>query len=189
MSVELIISFKEGNVKAREEVFKLVYPPLYFYACKLTTDEMTANIIVVDTYLKFIEKTHYEFDNIRGLKNILYKIVGNACKDHLRTVGRDRQNLDQYLSITSDTDKGGNGMEEEERFTRLMNAIADAIPQQPEQRRQVLEYMIEDKSAREIAELMNINKSGVYKHRDAFIDYLHKKEGIDPKDLPAFFDF
>lgn len=189
MNVDLIISFNKGDAKARKEVFELVYRSLCSYAFQLTANEMEAEEIASDSIRKVFMSPDYKFNNIQEIKNLLYTITKNACKDHLRKTGREIKNMYEYKLIASETDRGENGMDEEERFTRLMKAIDDAIPQQPEQRKQVLEYMIQDKSAKEIAELMNIHISGVYKHRDAFIEYLHKHEGLDPNVLPAFFDF
>lgn len=186
MSVELIIEFKKGNVKAREEIFKLVHKPLYIYALQFISDEMQSEEIVHDCFLKLIEKTNYEYTDMKGLMSVLYKIAGNACKDYLRRTQRDTRTKDEYQYITSKADNGENGIEEEERFARLMETINRIIPLQPDQRRQVLEYMIAFKSAKEIAVLMNINISGVYKHRDAFKEYMQKFEGIDPDDLPFF---
>jgi FixJ family two-component response regulator len=62
-----------------------------------------------------------------------------------------------------------------------------AIRKQSGQRRQVLDYMVENKNANEISTLMGIHRSGVYKHRDAFIEYLQKVEGIDAKDVSMLF--
>lgn len=179
--------FREGDDDARRIIYKKVFKPLFHYALKLVSDTMKAEDMVQDSFVKFIERknNNYKYDNLKELMNILYEITRNTCLDHIRKRDREDKGMSEYRSILQDTERLENTLHVESEYAVLVESIMRAIPKQPDQRRQVLEYMlIHGKNAREIAMLMDIHVSGVYKHRDAFKEYLQKEEGINPNDLP-----
>jgi RNA polymerase sigma factor (sigma-70 family) len=183
----LIIKFKEGNVEARRSVYERVYPPLLSLASRLTKDKMQAEEIVQDSFMKILNKKDYEYKNIKELMKILYSITYRACMDHLRKVDRENKGMSKYRMDVTHQEPTDDTLNVEKEFSILVAVIKTALLKQPKKRRQVIEYLIDGKDPKEIAELMNINQSGVYKHRDAFKEYLIEKEGIDLEDLAVLF--
>lgn len=180
----LIQRFKEGDEEARKRIYEMVYQPLFYCALQLTADEMKAEDIVQESFVKFIGKTDYEYKDIKSLKNILFRIVTNACLDYLRWLERENRGMSEFRLISRKTEQVDNTVHVENEYANLIDTIMKAIPRQPKKRRQVLEYFMQFKEPKEIAMLMNINITGVYKHRDKFIEHLQKEKGIDPNDLP-----
>ena len=186
MSEAIIIKkFKDGDPKARQTIYEMVFPLLLKYAKRLIGDEIKAEDIVQESWVKLLGMKDHKYKDLNGLKRLLYTITKNVCMDHLRKVKRENKGNNEYGFISAKTDQLENAVNIEAEYALLIEIIWKAIPLQPDQRRQVLEYMlIQGKEVKEIGELMGINKSGVYKHRDAFKEYLVKEEGIDPNDLP-----
>jgi len=185
--VAIIRRFKEGDEGAKTIIYERVYKPLFHYAEKLVSDTMKAEDMVQDSFVKFIERknNNYKYDNLKELMNILYEITRNTCLDHIRKCDRENKGKSEYRLMLQETVQLEDTLNVESEYARLIEVIMRAIPQQPEQRKQVLEYMlIHGKNAREIALLMDIHVSGIYKHRDAFKEYLQNEEGIDPNVLP-----
>ena len=136
----------------------------------------------------FIKKDEYVYYDLKALTSILIEINRNTCFAHLRRLERENKSKSEYRFIAPKTDQLEDTTEIDEECARLVDAIKKAIPKQPDKRRQVLEMLIQGKDANEIARIMNIHVSGVYKHRDEFKKYLKEVEGIDPRDLPYPFN-
>jgi RNA polymerase sigma factor (sigma-70 family) len=185
----LIQSFKDGDQQAIKMIFELVSKTLLLQATKLTADEMMSEDMVLVSIMKFIiKKDDYVYYDMKALTSILIEITRNTCLDHLRKLERENKSMSEYRFIAPKTVQLEEATDVDEEYARLVDTIIRAIPKQPDKRRQVLEMLTEGKDANEIARIMNIHVSGVYKHRDEFKKYLKEVEEIDPRDLPYPFN-
>lgn len=80
----LLIEYKSnGNKQALEQLMLLTYKSLYSLAYTYLKDQMLAEDVVSDTFIKLIEKVH-TIKNEQNLTGYLRTIVINKCFDTIR---------------------------------------------------------------------------------------------------------
>lgn len=158
-----------------EEIFKLHFRSLCYYAMSLVKDEEAARDIVHDTFMTLWNGRH-ENDFFRPKKAYLTVLVRNQCfnyLEHLKVKDRHAQEELTLGSIYADAYS-----EEEEE---LLEAILRRIDQLPGKCAEVMRLcFVECKKYKEIAELLGISVNTVKTHvvtglkilRDEFSDTL-----------------
>lgn len=126
-----------------EEIYKLYYQELVYYAMKFICDKQAAEDVVIDSFMKFTE-LNCKADSPRAM---LYECVKNRCLDHLKT-------LERHAAINR------NLIEEDAPFHMLeanvLKILSAAIDKLPSESRQVINlYYIEEKSCIEIGRLLH----------------------------------
>lgn len=75
-----------------EEVYKLYYPSLRFFATKYVGDEESEDII--ETLFFRLWKQKRTFRNVSHMRAFLYQATKNACLDFIKMAGRKHRNHD-----------------------------------------------------------------------------------------------
>jgi len=78
-----ILRLRDGDNNAYEQIYKTLYPQLFYFVCEYIADEETAHNILQDTFLSLWEKRAILFEDF-NLKAWLYTVTKNKALKHLR---------------------------------------------------------------------------------------------------------
>ena len=162
-----------------EQLYKNYYPKLVGYASFfLKSDEV--HDMVQEVFLDFLEKTDQKLDK-STLNAYLYKAVQNKCVDAIR----HKTVKDQYASaagkklLLMESEyfyASRNEIEEALLSQELQEQIESAVETLPPKGKEVFKlYFGHEKTAREIASIMNISRSTVENHIYSCIKMLRKR--------------
>jgi RNA polymerase sigma-70 factor (ECF subfamily) len=152
---------RNGDHRTYEAVFKSWYAPLCAYACSLLRSTDEAEDIVQRMFCALWDK-RAEVEVQTSLKSYLYRAVHNRCLNHLK---HEKVKVAYKSDIlhTSEVahDSAGSRMARSE----LAVALAHAVAQLPEQRRNVFELSrVEHLTYPEIAARLKISRNTVENH-------------------------
>lgn len=83
-SNRLFLKVQKGDHSALEQLFRRTFPRFLDFALKITKDEIIAEDIVQDVFVKLWEKR----ETIQGLniEGYLFRLVRNKCLDHIKYI-------------------------------------------------------------------------------------------------------
>ena len=154
-------------------IFTMNYRGLVYYAQKLLKDDMLAEDLVQDVFVKVWDKMD-AFNELKEIKPYLYKCVRNHCLDRLNT--RKSHHIDlsfqeQDLAYILDAE--------------TISLIDHAIHQLPEGSRKVIELYLSGKKNGEIAQELNLSINTVRAQKQRAIAALRKS--LDPESFLLLF--
>jgi RNA polymerase sigma-19 factor, ECF subfamily len=127
------ISDESFNKHEFEEVFRMYFVPLSFFAQKFVIDLDTAKEIVHEVFIKIWEKRD-DIDWQKSIKSYLYTSVNNKCLNYLRDSKHNSQlNIDIDL-LKEDAEYDNHDIIEEQE---LQDKINQALKKLPEKCREV----------------------------------------------------
>ena len=148
----LFEKLKAGNKLAFEKLFKYYYGPLCVYASQIIRDDVSAEEIVQDFFVKFWErKNHIKIES--SLKSYFFRSIKNLC---LNRIKHEQIKLLHANKIISESEQNGFG----DHFIEvdLKKDIEESIAALPEKRREIFRLSREEGlKYREIAEKMSIS--------------------------------
>ena len=162
---------RRGDRRSFAVLFKDFYPTLTYFANRLVNQEVVAEEMAMDAFMKLWEYREQMRED-KSARSWLYRVTRNACIDHLRR---------NKLRIASMPE----AMEEEciEEGTILEAVIAaetnrrlhEAVRELPGQCRKVFSMQyFEGKSTREIADHLNISLSTVKEYKARGLSILRR---------------
>jgi RNA polymerase sigma-70 factor (family 1) len=157
----LLLQLLQGNEQAFEQVYKLYSSRLYGNLLKLVKSEADAKEILQDVFLK-IWNNRQKIDTEKSFRSYLFKIAENRVYDFFRQAARDKKKESQLIVFAS-----SQYMPVEELLLNDEKAaiLQKAIESLPSQRQQVFRLCkLEEKSYREVSELLNISVSTISDH-------------------------
>lgn len=164
-------SFCKGDKSAFDYLFTQLYAPLCSFAEGIVCDEYIAEELVQTAFIKLWKKRN-AFASLLKIKAFLYLVIKNDAFNHLKKEKNRRkieQELSQKLSF-SDQD-----ISDRIIYTELTFILDRAISDLPERCRKVIELSYHDeKSSKEIAEVMGVSVSTVDNQRARGIQLLKK---------------
>lgn len=134
-------------------LFEEYYTSLVLFGNSYVEDIELAKDLVQDVFIKMLE-TGERFNNIDNYKAYLYSSVRNSCLKQIRHQGVKRK----Y----------------EEEISEILLKEIDKLPKRSSQ---VLKLAMDNKSNKEIAEILNITVETVKSHKQAGKRILQKKLG------------
>lgn len=148
----LFENIQQGDEKAFEQLFKLYYGYLCNFASKIVADDVAAEEIVQDFFVKFWErKADLSIDS--SLKNYLFRSVKNLCLNHIKHNNVRLQYAQQVIAESESSNFNHNYIE-----VNLAADIAKSIEEMPEKRREIFRMSREEGlKYREIAQKLNIS--------------------------------
>ena len=166
----LVSDFRMGKEQAFTEVFSIFYPALCLFARNMVLDADAAEDIVEESFLRVWDKRAI-FYEIPVLKTYLYRAVRNNCISWQKKQASDQARQIAYShSLEGQRTVLENIVEAE--FVRELEAALESLPPQ---RRKIFKLLYkEGKSAREIAEELQISVHTVNDHRKYGLKYLRK---------------
>jgi RNA polymerase sigma-70 factor (ECF subfamily) len=148
----LFINIQQGDERAFEKLFKLYYGYLCNFATKIIADDVAAEEIVQEFFVKFWER-RANLSVESSLKNYLFRSVKNLCLNHIKHSNIKLQHAQKVIA-ESETSNFNNDYIEVD----LAADIAKSIEELPEKRREIFRLSREEGlKYREIAEKLNIS--------------------------------
>ena len=166
------ISLQNGKEEGFRYFFDLHYRSLLFYAKRLLKDDVTAEDMVEDCFLKLFEKRN-TLRSEDTLKSFLFTILKNACLDWLE---RNKTKARYQREASHSCQSFQNSAIEEMIRTETLSLVLEAMEQLPPATRRVFKMLyIEGKSYDEISRELNRSKETVRKQRNQGLIALRKK--------------
>ncbi|WP_163322731.1 RNA polymerase sigma-70 factor [Draconibacterium mangrovi] len=148
----LFENIQQGDEKAFEKLFKLYYGYLCNFATKLINDDVAAEEIVQDLFVKFWER-RADLKVETSLKNYLFRSVKNLCLNHIK-----HSNIKLLYAQKMIAESEINSFNNDYIEVDLAADIAKSIEELPEKRREIFRLSREEGlKYREIAEKLNIS--------------------------------
>ena len=148
----LFENIQQGDEKAFEKLFKMYYRYLCNFASKIIEDDIAAEEIVQDFFVKFWER-RTELSVESSLKNYLFRSVKNLCLNYIKHNNIKLQHAQKVISESESSNYNHNYIEVD-----LAADIAKSIEELPEKRREIFRLSREEGlKYREIAEKLNIS--------------------------------
>ncbi|WP_297101714.1 RNA polymerase sigma-70 factor [uncultured Draconibacterium sp.] len=149
---KLFENIQQGDEIAFERLFKLYYAYLCNFAIKIIDNDVAAEEIVQDFFVKFWER-RADLSVESSLKNYLFRSVKNLCLNHIKHNNIKFQHAQKVIA-ESETNSFNNDYIEVD----LAADIAKSIEELPEKRREIFRLSREEGlKYREIAEKLNIS--------------------------------
>ncbi|WP_303922480.1 RNA polymerase sigma-70 factor [Draconibacterium sediminis] len=149
---KLFENIQQGDEKAFEKLFKLYYGYLCNFATKIIDDDVAAEEIVQDFFVKFWER-RADLKVETSLKNYLFRSVKNLCLNYIKHSNIKLLHAQKVIA-ESETNSFNNDYIEVD----LAADIAKSIEELPEKRREIFRLSREEGlKYREIAEKLNIS--------------------------------
>ncbi len=169
----------EDKYTCFESLFKMHYARLYYYACNIINDTISAEDIVEDVFSSLWEK----YDSIQSEASVLpllYSSTRSRCIDFLRhqeVKGRFQESFSQYFVDHFDTVE--DSVVHKERIEVVMSAINALSPQA---RKTFEACFLKGKRYKEVGEELDISVNTVKTHISRALLFIRKRVaelGID----------
>lgn len=141
-----------------QDLFMEYYPALKSFAIRYVNSAEIAEDIIQDIFLRLWEKAE-TLEDIEEKSAYLYQMVRFKAIDYLRNKKFKEENAERYVAELSLVDE--EACLEEEIYRRMMKAI-DTLPRGVHS---VLTLTLEGRSAKEVAEKLNISVETVKKQK------------------------
>ena len=170
--IDHVQSFRKGENSGFEYFFKFLYKPVYFFALRYVSENVTAEDIVSTSFIQLWNKKNI-FETEAGLRAYLYKSVYNACIRHLQ----QKQNRGLHnISYAKQIDTTQQSYMHAIIRAETINLLHKAISHLPAQCSIVFTKLyIEGKTVAETAQEMNIAISTVKNQKARGIKLLKPK--------------
>lgn len=143
---------QKGDEKAFEQLFKSYYEYLCLFAAKIIEDEINAEEIVQDIFVKFWEK-RTQINIETSIKNYLFRSVKNSC---LNTIKHNKTRAQYAQHIAAEAEK--NNFRDNYIEVDLAKKIEESIQALPTKRREIFRLSREEGlKYREIAEKLQLS--------------------------------
>ena len=170
---QFLEAFTKGDINQFEIMYKQYFKPLHCYAYTIIKDEMGAEEIVQNLFLKLWEKKE-QIEIQTSLKAYLYKAVYFDSLNYLKheKVKSNYQTHTQYVMKNNQANNATNQLYHRNLEERLRNAMNEL----PEQCRTVFQLSrFEELKYREIAERLKISEKTVEHHMGKALKSLRLK--------------
>ena len=167
---DLVELFRKQDMAGTRRLYDLYYRPLCYYTEKIVKNSQEAEDIVVETFLKLINKRE-DFEKLSEIRSFLYTAARNASIDYLRKIKRQHQS---HLELLYFSDPVFND-ELEIINTQVLSVLYQEIENLPTQCAAVFKLLFFQRlSANEIAAQMNISSKTVLNQKGKAIQLLRK---------------
>ena len=134
----IFTQIQKGDEKAFEQLFKSYYGHLCLFAAKIVQDEIAAEEIVQDIFVKFWEKKKQSTIEA-SIKNYLFRSVKNSCLNALKH-NNVRVQYAQHVMVEAEK----NNFRDNYIEVDLAKKIEESIQALPEKRREIFRMSREE---------------------------------------------
>jgi RNA polymerase sigma-70 factor, ECF subfamily len=167
---QLFLKMQKGDNAAFEEIFRLYYQPLCFYALRIMQSDEKAEELVQDFFVSFWEKRN-QIQIETSLKSYLFRSVKNQC---LNRIKHEQIKLEYARKVIADAETS----DYSDHFLEvdLKKDIEESIASLPEKRQEIFRLSREEGlKYREIAEKLDISIKTVEAQMGLAIKTLREK--------------
>lgn len=155
---KLLEEMKQDNIAAFNQLYNKYAPILYQRLLRLLKNPESVEEILQDVFLKIWNKRE-EIKPEKGFKTFIYRMADHMAIDLFRKIGRDKA---MQLELWAASVSFHLHTEEQVFDKEKAGIIQEAIRSLPPKRREILiQCKLEDKSYKEVAEMMGISVSTV----------------------------
>jgi RNA polymerase sigma-70 factor (ECF subfamily) len=167
----LLRSFKKGDEKAFDEVFRQYFSSLSLFAFKLVGDEQEAEDIVQDCFVSLWNRRK-SLSHVDSIRAYLYTTVRNRCLDVIRS-GKEHRKIIEIGTKELANDEPD--IEALMTMSETVREILNLIELLPPRMQQVFKlYYIEGKSYQEIGKLLDTDPETVRNQRFKALQLIRK---------------
>ena len=175
---DLWLSFIEGENEAFSSLYRLCYPKLYAYGCRLGMSDAEVRDVIQDIFLKIYTRPELVKDRFT-IRAFLFASIKNAYIN-LGNYG-DRlvaiQNISDFEFTFSVENNALEEKEERENMSALIKRILDGLT--PRQREIIYLRFLHQMDYKEIAVIMNLSEQAARNLTHRAMDKLRKKMILD----------
>ncbi|WLD24337.1 sigma-70 family RNA polymerase sigma factor [Flavobacterium dauae] len=171
---ELLAALRGGDPTAFSSIFHRFHSSLVFFAERILTgyDITEAEETVQDTFIKLYDRKE-AFDTLQNIKAFLYITTKNACYDRIAKEKVRRKRFDSYIATFEEAD---DHILREITYAEVIREVSMAIDLLPEKCRVIMkQFFDEDKTAKEIADDLDITVSTVNNQKARAVVLLKKR--------------
>lgn len=179
--IGIAANFKKGDLKTFENIFNMLFPPIYVFAQSLLgKDNAVAEDITMESFSKLYRKRE-DFDGIPNIRAFLYVATRNACLDYLRHTNRQEiLNREWVKTVEQES-----FIEIKQVEGEMFNAVKEAIGRLPKKCRQIIQMIyVEGLGTAEISSRLSISIPTVRSQKRHGINLL--KSAFADKQMAAF---
>jgi RNA polymerase sigma-70 factor (family 1) len=184
-----INALRQGDEQAFHWFFTLHNKSLCYFASKLLQDQLQAEEIVSDCFIKLWERQQ-NFETADNIKAFLYITCRNSCLKHLRDLKKKTAHQQMYLSHLETSEES---VLYEIIDTEIITILGREIEELPDKCREVFNLIyLEGKKTDEIAVMLNISIQTVRNHKTRAVELLKTsilKKGLSHAIMLAFLLF
>ncbi|WP_047246216.1 RNA polymerase sigma-70 factor [Maribacter thermophilus] len=120
----LVLRVRQSDQKAFNTLFKVLWEPMYSYACSILMNDSLAQDIVQDIWVDFWQRR--QDLEIKFLKSYLYRSIRYKCYNHLRDQKFNKIQLEvaNSVSVASEVDQNDDVIE----LSTRINSVISALP-------------------------------------------------------------
>lgn len=160
----LLVSFQRGEEAAFDQLFRMYFPSLSFFANKLVGDQQLAEDIVQDCFVELWQRRRAH-QHVHSIKSYLYRCIHNHAVTELK---KKKPGL-LVVEFSSKT------IEQEIIAAETLQHILQVVQHLPARMQQVLKmFYLEEKSYLEIGKEIGIDPETVRSHRFRAIQFVRK---------------
>ena len=152
----LVALFNNGNQRAFQGLYKLLYPSILVLADNMLSDIQEAQDICTESFIKLFQSNE-KFESLQNLKAFLFTITRNACLNSIKSQASSSRNKKQLRYLLNDKEE----IWKDEVEAELINMIYASIENLPVKCRKVFRMTLLGYSPEEIAERYKISISTV----------------------------
>jgi RNA polymerase sigma-70 factor (ECF subfamily) len=171
---DLLHCFNESDEKAFNEVYKLYYRSLCYFAQRFSLSREDSEDVVCSTFVALFQsvKNGKRFESLKHIKDSLFLSTRNAVINHLRSLQRQSGYMKDFINATEHS-------EEEARNERieveLLQIIYHAVESLPAECRKIFKMLyLQDRSCKEVALELNLSPQTVRNQKSRAIMLLRK---------------
>lgn len=181
----LLNSFKSGDRRSIEQLYRLYQPALLFFSKRIlyNYETLDAQSIVQDSFLKVIEHKE-EFTSIGGIKAFLYTATKNNC---FKAIEKEKVRLKRFDKYIANFDESEDVIISQIIYTEVISELHSAIELLPEQCRIIMQKFMEGKTANEISAEMDLTVSTINNQKSRAVSLLRKRLSNAGFSLLTFF--
>jgi|SRR5690606_5385093 len=171
---ELLAALRGGDHTAFSSIFHSFHSALVFFADRILIgyNIMEAEETVQDTFIKLYDRKK-SFDTLQNIKAFLYITTKNACYDRIAKEKVRRKRFERYISTFEEAD---DHILREITYAEVIREVSTAIDLLPEKCRVIMRlFFDEDKTAKEIADVLDITVSTVNNQKARAVVLLKKR--------------
>ncbi len=168
---ELLRRFRERESSVIEEIHRRYYYQIFFFAKRITWDEAESQDIVSEAFIRLIESSE-KITSLNHACNFLYLVARNLSLGYLRRK-KTRDLAEEQLQFLSG--HGEDYLDQERITAKYFDQLHKEIENLPSQPRKVVLHILNNKTTKEIAEIMGISTKTVVNHKNFAVHILRKK--------------
>ncbi len=166
LDFEFLQAFRAGKEHAFDRLFRVYFGPLTHYAHSFLKDEELSEDIVQDCFVRLWQRRK-KLQHINVIKSYLYRCVYSGVMDELR-----KQKRTKIILLEEGEEQA---IEKKIIETEIIKEVWKVMEHLPPRMAQVVKmYYLEEKSIKEISNVMGIDLRTAYSHRERALQLIRK---------------